>query len=47
MVEHLKTLIESRQLIPVIDRIYPLEEIVEAYSYVETPQKTGDGDREK
>ena len=26
---------------PVIDRTYPLEEIREAYEYVETGQKTG------
>ena len=55
MVEHLKGLIESRQFTPVIDRTYPLEEIVEAYRYVETQQKTGnvvitvvgEGDRER
>ena len=41
MVEYLKGLVESRQFTPVIDRSYPLEEIVEAYRYVETQQKVG------
>ncbi|GAA3795494.1 NAD(P)-dependent alcohol dehydrogenase [Sphaerisporangium flaviroseum] len=34
-------LIESGDFKPVIDRRYPLDEIVEAYHYVETGQKTG------
>jgi NADPH:quinone reductase-like Zn-dependent oxidoreductase len=54
MVEYLKGLVESRQFTPVVDRTYPLEDIVEAYQYVETQQKlgnvvitvAGDGDRE-
>jgi NADPH:quinone reductase-like Zn-dependent oxidoreductase len=37
----LKELVESGQYKPVIDRIYSLEQIVEAYKYVETGQKTG------
>lgn len=37
----LKTLIEKKQFKPVIDRYYKLEEIVEAYKYVESGQKTG------
>jgi NADPH:quinone reductase-like Zn-dependent oxidoreductase len=41
MVEYLKGLIESRRFTPVIDRRYPLEQIVEAYRYVETQQKVG------
>ena len=41
MVEYLKGLIESGRFTPVIDRTYPLEEIVEAYRYVETQQKIG------
>jgi NADPH:quinone reductase-like Zn-dependent oxidoreductase len=41
MVEYLKGLVESRQFTPVIDHIYRLEEIVEAYRYVETQQKIG------
>ena len=48
-------LVESRQFTPVVDRTYPLEEIVEAYRYVETQQKignvvitvAGDDDRER
>jgi NADPH:quinone reductase-like Zn-dependent oxidoreductase len=32
---------ESGQFRPVIDRSYPLAEIVEAYRYVESGQKTG------
>jgi NADPH:quinone reductase-like Zn-dependent oxidoreductase len=41
MVEHLGKLIESGEFMPVIDRTYPLDQIVEAYRYVETGQKTG------
>jgi NADPH:quinone reductase-like Zn-dependent oxidoreductase len=41
MVEYLKGLIESGNFTPVIDRTYPLEDIVEAYRYVETQQKLG------
>jgi NADPH:quinone reductase-like Zn-dependent oxidoreductase len=36
-----KDLIEEGAFAPVMDRSYPLEEIVEAYRYVETGQKTG------
>ena len=37
----LKRLIETGEFKPVIDRTYPLEEIVEAYRFVETGQKIG------
>lgn len=37
----LKDLVERRKFKPVIDRVYPLEYIVEATKYVETGQKTG------
>lgn len=37
----LKELVEHGRFKPVIDRIYPLEELIEATKYVETGQKTG------
>jgi NADPH:quinone reductase-like Zn-dependent oxidoreductase len=37
----LKELVEAGEYRPVIDRSYPLEEVVEATKYVETGQKTG------
>jgi NADPH:quinone reductase-like Zn-dependent oxidoreductase len=41
MVVRLKEMMESGVFMPVIDRMYPLEQIVEAYRYVETGQKIG------
>ena len=41
MVGYLKELIESGEFKPVIDRTYPLDQIAEAYRYVETGQKIG------
>jgi NADPH:quinone reductase-like Zn-dependent oxidoreductase len=41
MVGYLKDLIEAGDLRPVIDRTYRLDQIVEAYRYVETGQKIG------
>jgi NADPH:quinone reductase-like Zn-dependent oxidoreductase len=41
MVRHLRDLLESGEFKPVVDRTYPLDQIVEAYHYVETGQKTG------
>jgi NADPH:quinone reductase-like Zn-dependent oxidoreductase len=38
---HLRALIEAREFRPVVDRRYPLDDIVEAYRYVETGQKVG------
>ena len=38
---HLKELIESGAFRPVVDRSYPLDQIVEAYRYVETGRKVG------
>jgi NADPH:quinone reductase-like Zn-dependent oxidoreductase len=37
----LKELIEAGKFRPVIDRTYPLEQVVDATTYVETEQKTG------
>ena len=41
MLNDLKDLMESGRFRPVIDRHYPLAQIVEAYRYVETGQKVG------
>jgi NADPH:quinone reductase-like Zn-dependent oxidoreductase len=41
MIEHLRDLMASGAFVPVIDRTYPLEQIVEAYEYVESGQKIG------
>ena len=40
-VKHFKEMIESGEFKPVIDRRYRLDQIVEAYKYVETGQKIG------
>ena len=40
-VELLRELLEAGRYRPVIDRTYPLEEVVEATRYVESWQKTG------
>jgi len=37
----LKELVEAREFRPVIDRCYPLEDVIEATRYVETKRKTG------
>ena len=37
----LKELAEKGEYKPVIDRFYPLDQIVDAYKYVESGQKTG------
>jgi NADPH:quinone reductase-like Zn-dependent oxidoreductase len=39
--QYLADLLATRRLTPPIDRCYPLEEIVEAYRFVETGQKLG------
>jgi NADPH:quinone reductase-like Zn-dependent oxidoreductase len=41
MVEYFAVLMESGAFKPVIDRHYPLDDIVEAYRYVESGQKIG------
>lgn len=41
MVVYLRGLIESGEFTPLIDRTYPLDDIVTAYRYVETGQKVG------
>ena len=40
-IEYIKQLVESGAYKPVIDRTYPLDEIVAATRYVETGQKIG------
>jgi NADPH2:quinone reductase len=40
-VRFLKGLLEAGEYRPVVDRTYPLEDVVEATRYVETGQKTG------
>ena len=41
MVNEIRGLIESGAFKPLIDRRYPLDEIVEAYRYAETGAKIG------
>ncbi|HZM53950.1 MAG TPA: zinc-binding dehydrogenase, partial [Acidimicrobiales bacterium] len=41
MVEYIRGLIESGAFTPVVDRQYLLDEIVEAYRYVESGRKVG------
>jgi NADPH:quinone reductase-like Zn-dependent oxidoreductase len=41
MVRYVRDLIETGEFRPVIDRRYPLEQIVDAYRYVESGRKTG------
>jgi NADPH:quinone reductase-like Zn-dependent oxidoreductase len=41
MMKHIRGLLESGALKPVIDCGYPLDEIVDAYRYAETGQKVG------
>ncbi|HSK95217.1 MAG TPA: NAD(P)-dependent alcohol dehydrogenase [Euzebyales bacterium] len=41
MVRYFRRLLESGEFRPVVDRRYPLDQIVEAYRYVETGQKVG------
>jgi NADPH:quinone reductase-like Zn-dependent oxidoreductase len=41
MVQHLGELLAAQAFKPVIDRHYPLDEIVDAYRYVETGRKVG------
>lgn len=41
MIVYLRGLLESGQFKPLIDRTYPLDQIVEAYRFVETGQKVG------
>jgi NADPH:quinone reductase-like Zn-dependent oxidoreductase len=41
VIEFLRARLEQRELTPVIDRTYALDDIVEAFAYVETGRKTG------
>jgi D-arabinose 1-dehydrogenase-like Zn-dependent alcohol dehydrogenase len=38
---YLRELVEAGEIETVIDRVYPLEQIIEAHRYVETGQKAG------
>ena len=38
---YLRGLVESEAFTPLIDRTYPLDQIVQAYRYVETGRKVG------
>lgn len=40
-VHYIRSLAENGKFRPVLDRTYPMHQIVEAYRYVETGQKTG------
>lgn len=40
-VEFIKTLLESGEFKPIIDRCYPLDRVADAFRYVETGQKKG------
>jgi NADPH:quinone reductase-like Zn-dependent oxidoreductase len=40
-VQYIRELLESGGFRPLIDRRYPLDEIVDAYRYVDTGQKVG------
>jgi NADPH:quinone reductase-like Zn-dependent oxidoreductase len=39
--QYLKELIESETIKPLVDRVYPIEEVVAAHTYVESGRKTG------
>jgi NADPH:quinone reductase-like Zn-dependent oxidoreductase len=41
VIDYLKDLIEQRKIRAVIDRSYPLDQISEAHTYVETGMKAG------
>lgn len=41
IIQHLRELVEMGSFMPVIDRVYDMEQIVEAYTYVETKEKVG------
>jgi NADPH:quinone reductase-like Zn-dependent oxidoreductase len=41
ILEHLRSRLESGAFRPIIDRTYPLKDIVEAHRYVESDQKVG------
>lgn len=41
IVRYLRDRIEAAEFRPIVDRTHPLDDIVEAYRYVETGQKLG------
>jgi NADPH:quinone reductase-like Zn-dependent oxidoreductase len=41
VLEHLRSRLESGAYRPVLDRAFPLEDIVDAYRYVESGRKVG------